>query len=59
MIDWIRWTLLLTAALVSVNLMPLFYLLTIINLPFGIIACVVGIAARFSEDGEACSIEGK
>jgi hypothetical protein len=59
MIDWIRWTLLLTSALVSVNLLPLFYFLTVINLPFGVIACLIGIATRFSADGSDCAEEGK
>lgn len=58
-IDWIRWTLLLTSALVSVNLLPLFYLLTVINLPFGIISCLVALATRYGEDGTACAEEGK
>lgn len=59
MIDWIRWTLLLTSALVSVNLLSLFYILTVINLPFGTIACFIAIATRFSEEGNQCAAEGK
>jgi len=39
--------------------MPFFYILTVINLPFGIIACLVGISARFGEDGNACAEEDK
>ncbi len=57
MIDWLRWTLLLTAALVSVNLLPIFYFLTAVNLPFGIIACLVAIVTRFGTEGAACADE--
>jgi hypothetical protein len=59
MIDWIRWTLLLTAALVSVNLLPVFYFLTVINVPYGIIVCIIAIVTRFSSDGNDCAMEGK
>jgi hypothetical protein len=59
MIDWLRWTLLLTAALVGVNLLPGFYYLTAINLPFGIIACIVAIITRFGTDGAACADEAE
>jgi hypothetical protein len=58
MIDWIRWTLLLTSALVSVNLLSIYYILTAFNLPFGIVVSLIAISTRFSEDGEACSVEG-
>jgi hypothetical protein len=57
MIEWIRWTLLLTTALVDANLIPLFNILTI-NVPFGFIACFIAIGTRFSEAGNACSEEG-
>jgi len=57
MIDWIRWTLFLTSALVSVNLLPLFYILTVVNLPFGIVACLYAIAARFGAEGAMCSAD--
>lgn len=57
MIEWLRQTVFLTAALVNVNLIPLFYVLSV-NVPFGFIAMLVAIAARFSEDGKDCAIEG-
>lgn len=57
MIEWLRQTVLLSSALVNVNLIPLYYALSI-NIPFGFIAMLVGIAARFSEDGKDCAIEG-
>ena len=59
MIDWIRWTLLITSALVGVNLLSLFYFLSVINLPFGIITCAIAIITRFSDDGADCAMAGK
>jgi len=57
MIEWLRQTVFLTSALVNVNLVPLFYAMSI-NIPFGFIAMLVGIAARFGADGKDCAIEG-
>jgi hypothetical protein len=57
MIEWLRQTVFLTSALVNVNLMPLFYALSI-NIPFGFIAMLVGIGIRFGADGQDCAIEG-
>jgi len=54
MIEWLRQTVFLTSALVNVNLIPLFYALSI-NIPFGFIAMLVGIAARFGADGKDCA----
>jgi hypothetical protein len=48
--EWIRQTVLLTTALVNVNLMPLFYLLSL-NVIFGYIALIYGIITRFTGDG--------
>lgn len=59
MIDWIRWLMLLTSALVGVNLMSIFYVLSLINIPFGFLAMLVGIFTRFGGDGAACAEEGK
>lgn len=57
MIEWLRQTVFLTSSLVNVNLVPLFYVLSI-NIPFGFIAMLVGLVSRYSEDGEDCAIEG-
>jgi len=57
MIEWIRWTLLLTTALVEANLLKLFNVLQV-NIPFGVIACFVAIITRYGAEGELCSIEG-
>jgi hypothetical protein len=57
MIDWIRWTLFITTAMVGANLLSLFYFLTVINLPFGIIAMLIGIVTRYGEDGTLCAAE--
>lgn len=57
MIEWIKWTLFITTCMVGANLLSLFYFLTVINLPFGIIAMLIGIVTRYGEDGDACSVE--
>ena len=54
MIEWVRWTLFLTSALVGVNLLSVFYFLSI-NTLFGFIAMLVGIVSGFSENGGFCS----
>jgi hypothetical protein len=57
MIEWLRQTVFLTSALVNVNLVPLFYALSI-NIPFGFIAMLVAIGVRFSADGRDCAEAG-
>jgi len=57
-IEWIRWTLLLTSALVEANLIPLFKLFYV-NVPFGFIACIIAIATRYGSNGNSCAEEGK
>ena len=53
MIEWLRQTVFLTTALVNVNLMPLYYFLSI-NVPFGFIAMLIGVATGFSSAGGEC-----
>lgn len=57
MVEWLRQTVFLTSALVNVNLLPLYYALSI-NIPYGFIAMLVGIAVRFGSDGKDCAMEG-
>lgn len=57
MIEWGRWTLFLTSALVTVNLLPIFKVVSI-NVPFGIIASLIAIFTRYSSNGDSCSQEG-
>ena len=57
LIEWIRQTILLTTALVNVNLMPLYYLFSI-NTIYGFFALIYGIVVRFTGDGSKCSNEG-
>ena len=54
MIEWLRQTVFLTTALVNVNLMPLYYILSI-NVPFGFIAMLIGIGVRFGTAGKECA----
>lgn len=54
MIEWLRQLVFLTGTLVGVNLMHLYYIMSI-NVVYGFIACLVGIAARFSPAGEECA----
>lgn len=57
MIEWIRWTFFITAALVEANLIPIFNVLQL-NVVYGIIACLVAIAARYGSEGELCAQPG-
>ena len=47
MAEWIRWLLFLTSALVNVDLIKPYIALSLLNIPFGIIALLIGIAGRF------------
>lgn len=53
MIEWVRWTSYLTMALVSVNLFPFYYLLSI-NIIYGLFALLYGIMTAMGSDGAAC-----
>ena len=44
----------MTTALVNVNLVPLYYILSI-NVPFGFIAMIIGLAVRFGSNGASCA----
>ena len=57
MIEWLRQTVFLASALVNVNLVPLFYAMSF-NIPFGFIAMLIGIGARYTADGNDCSLFG-
>ena len=57
MIEWLRWTVFLTTALVNVNLLGLYYVMSA-NGVFGIIVMLVGIITRYSGDGANCVGEG-
>lgn len=56
MIEWVRWTTFLTSALVTVNLIPAFLVLSV-NAPFGLLATLVAVFTRYSSDGNACAEE--
>ena len=53
MVEWLRWTIYLTMALVSVNLMTVFYILSL-NILFGVVALIVGLGTIFGSDGSKC-----
>jgi len=55
-IEWVRWTLLITTALINSNLIRLFNL-TGLNYFLGVASLAISMAARFSEDGVACAGE--
>lgn len=48
----------MTSALVGVNLVSVFYFLSL-NVPFGLIAMVIAIITRNSESGSDCAMEAK
>jgi len=55
MIEWLRWTTLLTCALVDANLIPLFYFLSLV-IPYGfIISIAVAIISLTGENLKACA----
>lgn len=56
MIEWIRWTTLLTVALVDANLIPFFYFLALV-IPYGFIISIVVVIMRSSGDLSACATE--
>lgn len=58
MIEWIRWTLLLTSCLVSVNLIGAFNVLGI-NWVFGFISLIISTSFRYSETGNECALANK
>lgn len=51
MIEWLRWTVYLTMALVSVNLMSIYYFLSL-NIIFGVIALITGFMTIMSDEGK-------
>jgi len=54
MVEWIRWTTLLTVALVDANLIPVFYFLSLI-IPYGFVISVVVFIMRQGGDLAACA----
>jgi len=56
MIEWIRWTVLLTVALVDANLIVFFYFLGLV-IPYGFIISIVAVIMRSSGDLSECATE--
>ena len=56
MIEWIRWTTLLTTALVDANLIPVFYFLSLV-IPYGFIVSIIVVIMSQSGDLSACADE--
>lgn len=54
MIEWVRWTVMLTTALVDANLVPVFYFLSL-AIPYGFIISIVVFAMRNSGELAACA----
>lgn len=57
MIEWVRWTFFITSALVTVNLLPVFKVISI-YVPFCFIASLIAIFTRYSSNGDSCAMEG-
>ena len=51
MIEWIRWTIYLTMALVGVDLMKVYYFLSM-NIFFGVIAIIYAMVTVMGEEGK-------
>lgn len=58
-IEWIKWTLLLTGALVEVNLIKAISFIGVVNGIYGLIVMVMGVIVRYSGDGSLCAEAGK
>jgi hypothetical protein len=56
MIEWIRWTILGTAALVDANLIPVFYFLHL-NIVFGFFAMLIAIIGVFTAPSDCSSVQ--
>lgn len=54
MLEWIRWTVLLTTALVDANMIPLYYILAL-AIPYGFIISIVVVAMRYGGDLAECA----
>ena len=54
MIEWLRWTLFATTALVGADLLTLFKIFSI-NIPFGIVTFIIALGTRYGEDGAKCA----
>lgn len=54
MIEWMRQTVVLTTALVGVNLIPVYWALSI-NVVYGFIAMLVGVIVRNTANGKDCA----
>jgi hypothetical protein len=54
MIEWIRWTVLLTTALVDANLIHFFYFLSL-AIPYGFISSIIVVAMRYGGDLANCA----
>lgn len=55
MAEWIRWTTLLTCALVDANLIPLFYFISLV-IPYGfIISILISVMSLTGADYKACA----
>ena len=56
MIEWIRWTTLLTTALVDANLIPVFYFLSLV-IPYGFVVSIIVVIMSQGGDLSACATE--
>jgi len=56
MIEWIRWTILGTAALVDANLIPVFYFLHL-NIIFGFFAMLIAIIGVFTAPSDCMTVQ--
>ena len=56
MIEWIRWTILGTAALVDANLIPVFYILHL-NIIFGFFAMLIAIIGGAQADSNCSTVQ--
>ena len=58
MIEWLRWLVFCTSATVGVDLIKVYYALSVISIPYGIIVMLIAIGTRFA-GGSACAADGQ
>ena len=55
--EWMRWLVFLTSTTVGVNLIKVFYYMSILSIPYGIIVMLIAIGGRFGNDASDCAAD--
>ena len=55
--EWIRWLVFCTSATVGVNLIQVYYGMSFLSIPYGIIVMLIAIGSRFGTDASDCAAD--